>query len=151
MTPWWEIRYFQRDNGLRKANSAMLPFKLLPELDRMDIRNGHKFKTDEFEIEIPGAGITLHMPTKSLWIDGRPYHVEGASRVILFIKNFISNDGSSWRHIYLGLMTDMGRGLIIKYDEESKTSEISVHPDGTSYEARGNIPSLPAFQDLEKD
>jgi len=149
MAPWWEIRYFKRDNGLRRINSAMLPFKLLPELEKMDIRNGHKFKTEEFEIEIPGSGITLHMPSKSIWIDGRPHYVENATRVILFVKNFISNDSSSWRHIYLGLMTDMGNGIIIKYNEEDKTWELTIHPDGTSYESKGNIPNLPAFRELE--
>jgi hypothetical protein len=148
MAPWWEIRYFDRKNGLKTLNSAMVPFKLLPELDKMDIRGGHKFKTDEFEIAIPGSDITLHMPSKSLWIEGKPHHVPGASRVILFIKNYVRNDGAHWRYIYLGLMTEGGRGLIVKFNENDKTWELNIHPNGNSPDRSAKItaPSLPDYE-----
>ena len=151
MAPWWEIQYFDRDRGLKTINSAMVPFKLLPELDKMDIRNGHRFKTDQFEIEIPGANITLHMPSQSLWIDGRPHHVEQAKRVILFQRTHVSStDGVTNQDIYLGLLTDGGRGLIVKYNVAGKTWELSVHPNGgVPDDSRIRVQTLPALPDLE--
>jgi hypothetical protein len=131
MAPWWEIHYFDRPKGLSKINSAMVPFRLLPELGRMDIRNGHRFKTDQFEIKIPGSNIMLHMASNSLWIDGKPYYVEKASRVILFQRTEADNTGQIVsQYIYLGLMTNLGRGLIVKYHVESKTWKLKIHPDG---------------------
>jgi hypothetical protein len=150
MAPWWEIRYFDRKNGLKTLNSAMVPFKLLPELDKMDIRNGHKFKTDEFEIAIPGSDITLHMPSNCLWIEGKPHHVPGAKRVILFQRTHAAPDGGVLSQaVYLGLMTDDQRGLIVKYMVESKKWELSVHPNGNSPDRQAKI-TAPELPDLEK-
>jgi hypothetical protein len=151
MTPWWEIHYFERTQGLSKINSAMVPFKLLPELDRMDIRNGHKFKTDQFEIEIPGSGILLHMASRSMWIDGKPHYVEKARRVILFQRTKVdpANGDVVSQHIYLGLMTDEGRGLIVNYHVETNSWELKIHPNGNSPDKHAEIQSLPALPDLE--
>lgn len=150
MAPWWEIHYFNRSQGLSKINSAMIPFKLLPELDKMDIRHGHRFKTDQFEIKIPDSGIMLHMASRSLWINGKPHYVERARRVVLFQRTEADNSGKIVsQHIYLGLMTEQGRGLIIKYHVESKTWELKIHPNGHSPKSDVDLQSLPALPDLE--
>jgi len=149
MAPWWEIKYFNRESGLKVLNSAMVPFKLLPELDKMDIRHGHKFKTDEFEISIPGSSITLHMPSNSLWIDGQPHHVPKAKRVILFQRTHASTDGGVLHQaIYLGLMTYEGIGLIVKYTVETKNWELSAHPSGHAADDTAKI-TAPSLPDLE--
>lgn len=150
MAPWWEIHYFNRTKGLNKINSAMVPFRLLPELGKMDIRHGHKFKTDQFEIQIPGSDIMLHMASRSLWIDGKPHYVKKARRVILFQRTQADNTGKIVsQHIYLGLMTELGRGLIVKYHVESKTWELKIHPNGNSPDEEAEMQSLPALPDLE--
>lgn len=148
MTPWWEIHYFDRTKGLKRINSAMVPFKLLPELDKMDIRHGHRFKTDQFEIKIPGSGIMLHMASRSLWINGKPHYVEKARRVVLFQRTEANREGEVInQHIYLGLMTEQGRGLIVKYHVESKKWELKIHPNGNSPTEHAEIQSLPALPD----
>jgi len=150
MAPWWEIHYFERTKGLSRMNSAMVPFRLLPELDKMDIRNGHRFKTDQFEITIPGSKIMLHMASRSLWIDGQPHYVEKARRVILFQRTQADAAGQVIsQHIYLGLMTDSGRGLIVKYHVEDNSWELKIHPNGNSPQEDDEIRSLPVLPDLE--
>ena len=151
MVPWWEIKYFDRKAGLSKFNSAMVPFKLLPELDKMDIRNGHRFQTDQFEIKIPDTTIMLHMPSNSLWIDGKPHYVEYGRRVILFQRKTVNSDGTiKNQNIYLGLMTESGHGLIIKYNVESKKHVLKKYPNGNAPDAKASVQSLPALPELEK-
>jgi len=126
MTPWWSITYFNRDTGYKKYDSSMIPFKLLPELDELSVKRGHKFKTDEFEITIPGTEILLHMPSRSLWIDGKPTHVKDAERIILFNRNYRHNNGTGWREVYIGLLNYCGRGVLIKYNLDNKKYTIKL-------------------------
>ena len=121
----------------------MVPFALLPELDEINIRYGHKFKTDQFEINIPGSSISLHMVSKSLWIDNHPHRVEGARRVILFQRTEADGDGKIInQNIYLGLTTEMGRGLIVKYNVESNSWELSAHPNDSLYKKDPDIQEI---------
>jgi len=150
MLPWWEIKYFNKSVGLEKINSSMMPFHLLPQLCKMDIRNGHIFKTDQFEITIPNSNISLHMVSKSLWIDGRPHHVAGAQRVILFQRTEANLQGDIInQYIYLGLMTEDNRGYIVKYHVENNTWELKIHPNGILPKEDAEIQSLPALPEIE--
>ena len=127
MAEWWEIKYFDRD-GLAVYSSSMIPFKILPELEHLDIKNGHKFKTDQFEITIPGTKILLHMPSRSIWVDGAPHLVKNAERVVLFKRTKASATSEIiGQNIYLGLLTESGDGLIVKYDTNSKTHTLQPY------------------------
>lgn len=130
MGPWWIIRYFDNTHGYRSYDSAMIPFKLLPELGDLDVRRGHRFKTDQFEIEIPGADIKLHMPSLSLWVKGQPHPVDNASRVILFNRNYHHSDGSSWKEICIGLLSVYGNGIMVKYRMDKDTYSINIVEGG---------------------
>ena len=151
MTPWWEIHYFDRTKGLTRLNSAMVPFKLLPELDQMDIRNGHSFKTDQFEVKIPGADITLHMASRSLWIDGKPYYVENGRKVVLFQRTEVDAAGQvASQHIYLGLMAHTGEGLIVKYHVQTKTWELKIHHANGASSKGGDLQGV-ALPEIENN
>ncbi len=132
MAPWWTIRYL--DRGTKKAiyDSELLPFKLLPELERVNLKKGHKFKTDQFEIEIPGADIKLYMYQSTLWVKNKPYIVKGATRVILFTRNHNRNDGHKWKEVCIGLMTETGYGVLVKYNMVSGKYNVKL--------IEGNIP-----------
>jgi hypothetical protein len=124
MNPWWIINYFGKSNKYSKYDSTMIPFKLLPELADLDVRRGHRFKTDQFEIEIPGADIKLHMPSMSLWVQGQPHPVKDASRVILFNRNYHRSDGRTWKEVCIGLLSVYGNGLMVRYRMDTKECTI---------------------------
>jgi len=122
MKPWWIIKYY---DGSGTYDSAMLPFKLLPKMLDVNLRRGHKFKTDQFEIEIPESRIKLYMPSRTIWVNGKVYMVEDATRVILFTKNYVRGDGESWREICIGLLANDGNGTIVTYHEVDKSCHIT--------------------------
>lgn len=148
MSPWWEITYFDRGKGYKKYDSTMVPFKLLPELEKLDVKRGHTFKTDQFEVEIPGSDIKIHMPSRSLWVKGKPNHVENASHIVLFTRNYRRQDNSGWREVYMGLLDDRGYGILVKYNLESGAFRIDL-VEGQVPEATASMqeqPRLPRFE-----
>lgn len=149
MSPWWEIEYFQRNSGqlkLKVIDSNMMPFKLLPELDEMNIRGGHLFKTNQFQINIPNSAISLHMPSQSIWINEEPYYyIENGNRIVLFQRTYSNINGNvDNQEIYLGLMTEEKEGLIVKYNVRNKSWSIISYPNGTRYDIEdlSNSPKL---------
>lgn len=92
--PWWEIEYFERNTKeIKHYTSDMLLFKLLPEIEEVSNKIGHKFSTDQ--IQIMAGGVKVHMPSATLWIPNyEPQMVEKADRVILNRQVEVSSDGT---------------------------------------------------------
>ena len=69
-------------------------------------------------------------PPVSLWVDGKPYLIKNAKRVILFNRNFNGTDGSSRKEICIGLATANGNGVLVKYRADDKTYTINKVENG---------------------
>jgi len=131
---WWIVEYLNRKPELpREYNSDMIPFGVLPRIHSVSIKLGHTFKTKN--ILVKSGEVTLHCPTNSIWIEGRdPIHVPGASRIILFKKNFRPAAGEPYHEVHIGLADKNGEGkkVIISRGECSVVDHlirISADPD----------------------
>lgn len=121
MIIWWQITFFDSTTNSYHGvfDNRMVPFKFLPHLKDLSIKSGHLFDTDDFKIEIPGANLWLHMPTKSLWVDDKPYYIQDGTRVILFERNIHQSDGHSYKIAHLGLVNEAGDGTMAKYNMQT--------------------------------
>lgn len=112
---WWRIKYLDRSESYNEFDSSMIPFKLLPGLEEINNRKGHKFNTDQLELEIVDADIKVLMPSCSIWIGKKAIYVPEASRLILFERNLIRNDASG-KIIVVGLVDEQGAGKMVQYN-----------------------------------
>ena len=129
MIPWWHIKYFDRKNGYKEFDSSIIQLKLLPEIVKIDLKNGHLFKTDQFQIDIPESNIMLHMPSNSIWVGKTPYSVPNAYKVILFKRTYKSNQ-STYEEIYIGLLDKDNFGVIVKYNNKTKITQVeNIKPE----------------------
>ena len=118
---WWTITYLETG---KSYSSDMIPFRLLPELQDVNMERGHKFRKNDISCEVMDR-IKLDLHTGAIWVDGKlTAGVPGAARLILHKRKFESTHGGpAFHHVHAGLVDNDGAGYLIRISE---TNEIYV-------------------------
>jgi hypothetical protein len=104
--PWWKVRYLGTG---RVLNSEQVPVKLLPNIEHVDIANGHKFNINDIEIE--AGPVRVDLRTGTIWHDDKVIaRVPDFDRVILHKRRFAAQGGATYDHTHIGLVNINGEG-----------------------------------------